>query len=105
MREMHKESSETESDEAALSRFVEHGFRVTTSGRIGRERLSDESGVLRARDVVEVLHRRLDVRVPHPLLNAADVSDADDARAEGVAEVMEAERAQAGSSKGSTVTL
>ena len=51
---------------------------------------------------MEVLHRRLDVRVTHPLLNAADVGDADD---EGAAEVVEAEWAKAGSDKRGSVAL
>lgn len=46
---------------------------------------------------MEVLHRRLDVRVAHPFLDAADVGDADDPRPERVAEVVEAERSQCGS--------
>ncbi len=33
----------------------------------------DEPSVLLARHVVEVLHRRLDVRVAHPFLDATDV--------------------------------
>ena len=43
--------------------------------RRGRQlkRLGDQAGVLLARGVVEVLHRRLDVRVPHPLLHTPDV--------------------------------
>jgi hypothetical protein len=54
---------------------------------------------------VEVLHRRLDVRVAHPFLDTADVRDADDSRAEGVAQVVEAERAEGGSLEGSSVAL
>jgi hypothetical protein len=37
---------------------------------------------------VQVLHRRLDVGVAHPLLDAADIGLTDHARAEGVAEVV-----------------
>src|SRR5688500_3346378 len=74
-------------EEAALAGLLEVG------GWRGLESSANERGVLRARDVVEVLHRRLDVRVAHPLLDAADVGDADDPRAERVAEVVEAERA------------
>jgi hypothetical protein len=72
-------------EEAALPGNLEVGRR-----RAGRwlEGLADECGVLRARDIVEVLHRRLDVRVAHPFLDAADVGDADDPRSERVAEVV-----------------
>src|SRR5919108_3530500 len=81
-------------EEAALPGNLEVGRR-----RAGRwlEGLADECGVLRARDIVEVLHRRLDVRVAHPFLDAADVGDADDPRSERVAKVVEAERSQCGS--------
>src|SRR3954468_16969491 len=65
-------------------------------GRLDGERRGNERGVLLARDVMEVFHRRLDVGVAHPLLHAADVGLTDHARAEGVAQVVEAERAQAG---------
>jgi len=58
---------------------------------LGLEGFADQRGVLRAWDVVQVLHRRLDVRVAHPVLYSTDVGDADDARAEGVAEVVEAQ--------------
>jgi hypothetical protein len=54
---------------------------------------------------VEVLHRRLDVRVTHPLLDAPDVRHADDPRSERVAEVVEAERSQRGSFERGAVTL
>jgi hypothetical protein len=38
-----------------------------------------------------VLHRRLDVVVAHPLPDPSDVGEANDARAEGVAKVVEAQ--------------
>ena len=41
---------------------------------------------------VQVLHRRLDVCVPHPLLDTADIGDRDDPGAERVPEVVEAQR-------------
>ena len=89
-------------EQTALPRVLEVGRR-----RAGRwlEGLADESGILRSRDVVEVLHRRLDVRVAHPLLDAADVGDADDPRSEGAAEVVEAERSQCGSFERGAVAL
>jgi hypothetical protein len=46
---------------------------------------------------VEVLHRRLDVRVAHPLLDAAEVCLGDDPRAEGVAQGVEAKTPEPGS--------
>ena len=54
---------------------------------------------------MEVLHRGLDVGVAHPFLDTADVGDADDSRAEGVAEVVEAEWAKAGSDESCPVAL
>jgi hypothetical protein len=45
---------------------------------------------------VQVLHRRLDVGVAHPLLDSADVGLGDHAGAEGVAEVVEAKLAEVG---------
>src|SRR5215211_855720 len=79
-------------EQPALARGVEVERR-----RRGLERATYKCGVLWARDVVEVLHRRLDVRVAHPLLDAADVGDADDPRAKRVAEVVEAQRPERGS--------
>jgi hypothetical protein len=87
-------------EEPTLTGLLEAGRR-----RRRPERATDECGVLRARDVVEVLHRDLDVRVAHPLLDAADVCDAEDPRAEGVAEVVEAERSERGSLEGGSVAL
>jgi hypothetical protein len=49
---------------------------------------------------VEVAHGGLDVGVAHPLLDAADIGLGDDAGAEGVAEVVEAESAEAGAIEG-----
>jgi hypothetical protein len=46
---------------------------------------------------VEVLHRRRDVGVAHPLLDPADVGYGDHPRAERVAQVVEAQRPEAGS--------
>ena len=73
---------------------------VASSGRRRRrldcERRRDERGVFLTRHVVEVLRRRQDVGVAHPLLYAADVGLGDHPRAECVAEVVEAQRAQAG---------
>ncbi len=46
--------------------------------------------------VVEVLHRRLDVGVAHPLLDVADIGLGDHPGAEGVAQVMAAELSQLG---------
>jgi hypothetical protein len=43
--------------------------------------------------------------VAHPLLDAADVGDADDPRPERVAEVVEAERSQCGSIERGAVAL
>src|SRR5439155_16665271 len=56
---------------------------------VDRERLGNERRVRGTRDVVQVLHRRVDVGVAHPLLDPADVSLANHSRAEGVAQVME----------------
>lgn len=69
------------------------------------EGLANERGVLRTGDVVEVLHRRLDVRVAHPLLDPPDVGDGDDPRAEGVAEIVKAERAEACSAERRAIAL
>lgn len=71
----------------------------------GGERLAYERGVLRAWDVVEVLHGRLDVGVAHPLLDTADVGGADHAGAECVAEIVEAERPERCSLEGGSVAL
>lgn len=65
-----------------------------------RERLGDERGVLGVRGVVEVAHRGLDICVSHPLLNSADVGFGDHARAEFVAEVVEAEGPKTGGGEG-----
>jgi hypothetical protein len=73
------------SDQATLAVFVEPGWAGTLAGvQASREGLADQGGVLRPRDVVEVLHRRLDVRVAHPFLDSADVGDVDDSGAEGM---------------------
>src|SRR4051794_24158517 len=61
------------------------------------ERLGDQSGIALAGRVVEVLHRRLNIRMAHPLLNSANVGLADHAGAEGVAQVVEAELAETAS--------
>ena len=58
------------------------------SDRVDRERLGDETGVLLPRRVVQVAHRRLDVSVAHPLLNAADIGLGDHPRAERVTEIV-----------------
>jgi len=50
--------------------------------RVDRERLGDQACVLLAWGVMEVLHRRLDVRMTHPLLDAADVGFGDHPRPE-----------------------
>ena len=60
------------------------------NGESSRERFRDEARVVRAWPEVQVLARRLDVRVAHRFLHADDVGLADHRRAEGVAEVMEA---------------
>jgi hypothetical protein len=52
---------------------------------------------------VEVLHGGLDVGVTHPLLHAADVGLGDHPRSKRVAEVVKAQRAQAGSLDGREV--
>ena len=70
-------------------------MRCTPLGpRARRPRRRD--GVVRARHVVQVAHRRLDVRVAHPLLDAQDVGLGDHPRAERVAQVVEAQPSQAG---------
>jgi hypothetical protein len=69
------------------------------------ERSADQRGVLRARDVVEVLHRGLNVGVAHPFLDSAEVGDTDDPRAECVAEVVEAQPAERRSLERGAVAL
>jgi hypothetical protein len=61
----------------------------------GRKGARDQCGVIVSRRVVQVTHRGLDVRMSHPLLNAADVVLGDHARAEGVTQVVEAKRSEA----------
>src|SRR4051794_13876910 len=58
------------------------------------EGLGDQARFVRALDVVEVLHRRRDVGVAHPLLHSSDVGLGDHPRAERVAEVVEAQRTE-----------
>ena len=60
---------------------------------LARKRARHELRLIAAGRVVQVLHRRLDVGVAHPLLHAADVGLGDHPRAEGVAQVVEAQRA------------
>ena len=60
--------------------------------------LLDQGSVVMARGVVQVSHGRLDVGMAHPLLHAADVRPSDHPRAERVAQVVKAQRAQAGRS-------
>src|SRR3954465_1597027 len=80
------------SHQATLPVFVEASRTGTAAGvQASREGLANQGGVLRSRDVVEVLHRRLNVGVAHPLLDSPDVGDTDDSGSEGVAEVVEAE--------------
>jgi len=66
--------------------------------------LSHQSGIVGPRHVVQVTHRRLDVGVPHPLRKAVDVGRGDHARAKGVAQVVEAQRTEAGASQRDAVT-
>jgi hypothetical protein len=67
--------------------------------RFDRKRLRYKPRVLAARRVVEVTHRRLDVRVTHPLLHTADIGLGDHASPERVAQIVEAERAETGVSE------
>ena len=53
-----------------------------------REGLGDQASLVGALDVVEVLHRRRDVGVTHPLLDATDVRLGDHPRAERVAQIV-----------------
>jgi hypothetical protein len=48
-------------------------FPIRVHARLDLERLGDERRVVRPGGVVEVTHRRLDVGVAHPLLDASDV--------------------------------
>jgi hypothetical protein len=52
-----------------------------------------------ARGVMQVAHRRLDVGVAHPLLDAADIHLGDHPRAERVAQIVKAERPKRGALK------
>jgi hypothetical protein len=65
-------------------------------GVLQREGFVDEPRVVGRRDVMQVARGRLHVGVAHPLLDAEDVGLGDHAGAEGVAQVVEAQRAQAG---------
>jgi len=55
-----------------------------------------QAGVLLARGVVQVPHRRRDISVAHPFLHPADVGLGDHPRPERVPQIVEAQRAQAG---------
>ena len=68
--------------------------------RANLKRLRDELGILCSRSEVQITHRCLDVGVPHPFLDSPDVRDSDHPRAERVAQVMEAQLAQASTTDG-----
>src|SRR5438067_1512303 len=72
------------------------GESDSTTRRRRSECPCNEVGVLLARLVVEILHRRLNIRVSHPLLDAADVCFSDHARAERVPKIVEPKPAEAG---------
>ncbi len=65
-------------------------------GAVHLECLGDQTRVLRVRGVVQVTHRRLDIRVAHPLLDPADVGLGDHPRPERVPEVVEPQGPQVG---------
>ena len=58
--------------------------------------LGHEAGFLIAWGVVEILHRRLDVRVAHPLLHPPNVGLGDHPGTERVAQIVESELPEAG---------
>lgn len=57
---------------------------IMIGGRGDSERLGDQPGVLLMRRVVQILHRRLDVGMPHPLLHPPNIRLGDHPRAERV---------------------
>ena len=61
-------------------------------GVVGRERGRDERSILLTRHIVQVLHRGLDIRMPHPLLYTPDIGLADHPSAERVPQIVEAQR-------------
>jgi hypothetical protein len=106
---------DTESDAFAPARGVRNRRRPQTSQlvprcppcviRIDSERLRHEPCVLLARRVMQVAHRGLDVRVPHPLLHAANVALGDHAGAERVAQVIQAQRPHPGRGESQLVAM
>ena len=72
-------------------RFARRLRCVRRSG-VTTKRVGDERRVIMVRGVVQVPHRRPDVGVPHPLLDSSDISAGDHARAERVAQIVEAQR-------------
>ena len=73
---------------------------TSAEARLRVEGARDQRRVVLARRKVEVAHRGLHLGVAHPLLDAANVGLGDDAGAEGVAQVVEAEAAQPGAIEG-----
>ncbi len=81
--------------------LIAHRRRIRN--RRHRERLGQQLCLAAAVAVVHVAHRRLDVRVAHPGLDRGNLGAADRERAERVAQVVEAERLEAGENEGRLV--
>src|SRR5688500_5749693 len=71
--------------------------RRGSDARLDRERVGDQRDLVWALDVVKVTLGRRDLGVAHPRLDLEDVGLGDHARAERVAQVVEAEWPERGS--------